>query len=87
MIIASLALLIRVMKKEYGLLISLKSMAISKKMRILKIDWLLSIIILKKNGAIQSLHDYSIENGFGMAASKNSKYYLFYPEGSIEFTH
>ena len=45
------------------------------------------IMILKKNGAIQSLHDYSIENGFGMAASKNSKYYLFYPEGSIEFTH
>jgi HD superfamily phosphohydrolase len=45
------------------------------------------IMILKKDGSIQSLHDYSIENGFGMAASKNSKYYLFYPEGSIEFTH
>jgi HD superfamily phosphohydrolase len=43
------------------------------------------IMILKKDGSIQSLHDYSIENGFGMAASKNSKYYLFYPEGSIEF--
>jgi hypothetical protein len=42
-------------------------------------------MILKKDGSIQSLHDYSIENGFGMAASKNSKYYLFYPEGSIEF--
>ena len=43
------------------------------------------IMILKKDGSIQSLHDYSIENGFGMAASKNSKYYLFYPEGSIDF--
>jgi HD superfamily phosphohydrolase len=43
------------------------------------------IMILKKDGSIQSLHDYSIENGFGMAASKNSKYYLFFPEGSIDF--
>jgi HD superfamily phosphohydrolase len=45
------------------------------------------IMILKKDGSIQSLHDYSIENGFGMAASKTSKYYLFYPDGSIDFIH
>lgn len=45
------------------------------------------IMILKKDGSIQSLQDYSIENGFGMAASKTSKYYLFYPEGSIDFIH
>jgi HD superfamily phosphohydrolase len=45
------------------------------------------IMILKKDGSIQSLQDYSIENGFGMAASKTSKYYLFYPDGSIDFIH